>query len=81
MDIFCIIAMQNLELTEFAIGLDEEAVFKLKSFMIAMSVVKIFLPFVIRYSTPLRVLAMTLTRLSRACCIAGSDIASRSRRN
>ena len=70
-DIFCIIAMQNLVLTELAVGLVVCGRYLLSSFMMLISVIRIFLPLVIRYSTPLRVLAITLMRLRMACCIGG----------
>lgn len=65
------IAMQNLMLTELAIGFCDIALCLLKSFMIWIRAINIFFPLVIRYSTPLSVLAMTLMRLKMACCIAG----------
>lgn len=77
-DIFCIIAIQNRVLTEFATGLVVWARCLLSSFIVLMSVIRIFLPLVIRYSTPLSVLAITLMRLRMACCIAGWLMLSKS---
>jgi hypothetical protein len=70
-DIFCIMAIQNRVFTELATGLVVVVRVLLKSFMMLIRVIKIFFPFVIKYSTPLSVLAITLIRLRIACYIAG----------
>lgn len=70
-DIFCIMAIQNRVLTELATGFVVYGRCLLKSFMMFIKVIRIFFPLVIKYSTPLSVLAITLMRLRIACCIAG----------
>ena len=77
-DIFYMIAMQKRVFTEFATGFVVYVRYLLNSFMMLMSVIRIFFPLVIRYSTPLSVLAITLIRLRIACYIAGWLIFSKS---
>ena len=66
-DIFYIIAMQNLVHTEFAVAFCAVGLTLFKSFIILIKLTNIFFPFVIKYSTPLSVLAITLMKLKMAC--------------
>jgi len=80
-DIFCMIAMQNRVHTELAVAFCVVGLCLFKSFMILIKVTRIFFPFVIKYSTPLSVLAITLMKLKMACYRPGCLIFRRSMRN
>lgn len=73
--------MQNRVHTELAIAFCEVGLYLFKSFIILIKVTNIFFPFVIKYSTPLSVLAITLMKLRMACCRPGCLMFRRSIRN